>query len=147
MRILIDGDGCPVVDITVALAKFFGVECFIFCDTSHIFQKDGAETVVCSQGADSVDFAIANYAKPGDIVITQDFGLAGMCLARGAAVFRQDGLQYDDENINALLTSRHISQKIHRGGGRIKGPKKRGREQDEAFERALSEYLSCKKAP
>ncbi len=141
MRILIDADGCPVVDITLRVAKRYGVECIIFCDTSHVFEREGARTVVCSKGADSVDFALVNRAVCGDLVITQDYGLAGMCLARNAAVFNQDGLRYTEGNIDALLNSRHISRKIRESGGRTKGPKKRERIQDVAFETALIQYL------
>lgn len=142
MRILIDADGCPVVDITLGIAKSYAIECIIFCDTSHVFEKDGAQTVTCSKGADSVDFILVNRVLPGDIVITQDYGLAGMCLARNAAVFNQDGMRYTGENIDALLHSRHVSQKIRRSGGRTKGPRKRTSEQDIAFERALGEYIA-----
>ena len=82
MRILIDADGCPVVDLTVAAAREFGLECIILCDTAHYFDKEGARTMVLAQGADSVDFALVNLVQAGDIVVTQDYGLAAMCLAR-----------------------------------------------------------------
>ncbi len=141
MKILIDGDGCPVVDITVKLAKRYGTECIIFCDTAHVFQKEGADTVVCSKGADSVDFVLVNRVVPGDIVITQDYGLAGMCLARKAAVINQNGMEYSDENIDALLHQRHVAQKIRRGGGRTKGPAKRTRDMDENFACVLEEKI------
>ena len=84
MRILIDADGCPVVDIAVQTAKENCIECIILCDTSHVFEKEGAATVTVSKGADSVDFALVNMIQPGDIVVTQDYGLAAMCLARKA---------------------------------------------------------------
>lgn len=74
IRILIDADGCPVVDIAVRLATKTGLECLILCDTSHVFDKPGAKTLTFSKGADSVDFALVNLVKPGDIVITQDYG-------------------------------------------------------------------------
>jgi len=141
MRILIDADGCPVVDITVKIAKHYGIEGIIFCDTSHVFNKDGAETVTCSKGADSVDFVLVNRARPGDIVVTQDYGLAGMCLARCVRVISQNGMEYSEGNIDALLNARHTAQKIRRSGGRLKGPSKRSRESDEAFERALVEMI------
>ena len=141
MRVLIDADGCPVVGITVNLCRQYNAECIIFCDTSHEFGRYGVECIICSKGADSVDFALVNYAKAVDVVITQDFGLAGMCLARECTVFRQDGLEYTQDNIDALLTSRHISQKIRRSGGRLKGNTKRTRELDIAFESALRKHL------
>lgn len=141
MRIFIDADGCPVVDITVQLAKKHNVECFILCDTSHIFNKDGAMTLTYSKGADSVDFALVNLLNTGDIVITQDYGLAAMCLARNAVTLNQDGVEYTTDNIDALLLARHTARKIRSSGGRLKGPSKRAKEQDAAFKIALDSVL------
>ena len=73
MRILIDADGCPVVDITIRIAKAHNLECIILCDTSHFFERDGATTITVSKGADAVDFVLVNMVKAGDLVITQDF--------------------------------------------------------------------------
>ena len=60
MTVYIDADSCPVVDITVRISKQAGVDCVIICDTSHVFQKDGAKTITVSQGSDSVDFTLVN---------------------------------------------------------------------------------------
>lgn len=136
-RILIDADGCPVVDLTVRVAKEFGMECLILCDTSHHFDKPGAKTLVFSKGADSVDFALVNLLQHGDLVVTQDYGLAAMCLARGARVLRQDGLEYTVDNMDALLMARHTAKKIRRSGGRLHGTGKRPRSEDQRFECAL----------
>ena len=144
MKLLIDADGCPVVDLTVRLAREFGVKCLILCDTAHVFQKEGAETLTVSKGADSVDFALVHRVEPGDIAVTQDYGLAAMCLAKRALPLSQDGLLYTEENIGALLQSRYAAQKIRRSGGRLKGPKKRTSEQDAAFERTLRRLLQLR---
>lgn len=80
--VLIDADGCPVVDLTIRLCKGHGVAVLILCDTAHRIEREGAETLVFDKGADSVDFALVNRVRPGDIVVTQDYGLASMCLAR-----------------------------------------------------------------
>ena len=141
MRILIDADGCPGVDLTVRIAKKHGVECTILCDTSHEFNRDGAKTVVVEKGADSVDFKIVNLVGKGDIVVTQDYGLAAMCLAREAIPVSQNGLVYTDKNIDQLLFTRYVSKKIRNAGGRIKGPSKRTPEQDKAFESALERLI------
>lgn len=141
MRILIDADGCPVVDLTVKLAKKYGIECTILCDTSHEFNRDGAKTVVVEKGADSVDFKIVNLVGEGDIVVTQDYGLAAMCLARKAIPVSQNGLVYTDKNIDQLLFTRYVSKKIRNAGGRMKGPSKRTPEQDKAFEAALERLI------
>lgn len=139
MRILIDGDGCPVVDLTIKISRKFNIEVIIMCDTSHIFNKDGAKTMVFSKGADSVDFALINLLKKDDIVITQDYGLAAMAINKAFYVINQNGLIYSNENIDRLLYSRHISKKIRKSGGRTKGPKKRTKEDDLNFERILTE--------
>lgn len=141
MKVFIDADGCPVVDETVALCKKYSVECMIICDTAHVFNKDGAETVVVEKGADSVDFRLVNMLSKGDIAVTQDYGLAAMCLARGAVPISQNGLIYNEKNIDELLFSRFVSKKIRRAGGRLKGPSKRTSEQDEKFIRTLEKLL------
>lgn len=142
MKIFIDADGCPVVDITVSVAKEHSLPCYIICDTAHEFSKDGAETVVVEKGADSVDFKLVNLVTAGDIVVTQDYGLAAMCLARKAVPISQNGLVFTDKNIDELLFSRYVSKKIRNAGGRLKGPSKRTPEQDERFLQALEKLIS-----
>ena len=141
MKILIDADGCPVVDITLRLGRQYGIPCLILCDTAHEFRRDGAETLVFDKGTDSVDYAIANRVRKNDLVITQDYGLASMCLSRGCRVLHQDGWEYTCDNIDALLLVRHESRKHRAAGGRFKGPKKRSAQQDLAFESALRTLL------
>lgn len=144
MRIVIDGDGCPVINMAIEAAKKYNIECIILCDTSHIINRNGAKTVTVSKGADSVDFAIVNMIDSDDIVVTQDYGLAAMCLSRKATTLNQNGLVYDDSNIDSLLFSRYTAKNIRRSGGRLKGPKKRTSEQDKAFLKSLEEILSKK---
>lgn len=141
MRLLIDADGCPVVDIAVNEAKNASVQCHIFCDTSHVFEKPGAETHVVPKGADSADFALVNFVRRGDIVITQDYGLASMALSRGAVCINQDGNEYTEDNIDGLLFARHTAKKVRNAGGRIKGPPKRTKDQDIRFREKLREMI------
>lgn len=82
MKILVDADGCPVVDIAVGLAKKYARPCLLLCDTAHEFHREGPETLIFDKGADSVDYALANRIAPGDLVVTQDYGLASICLAK-----------------------------------------------------------------
>lgn len=141
MRILIDADGCPVVDITIRITKAHSLECIILCDTSHYFEREGATTITISKGADAVDFAIVNMVQPGDVVVTQDYGLAAMCLAKRAIPISQDGMVYDENNIDGLLMQRHTAKKIRMAGGRLSGPSKRTDEQNAAFASKLSEVI------
>ncbi len=142
MTILIDADGCPVVDIAIKIANQRRTDCVILCDTSHVFERAGARTITVSKGSDSVDFALVNMVQPGDVVITQDYGLAAMCLSRKAIPISQDGMVYTDDNIDALLLARHTAKKIRMSGGRLKGNAKRTPEQSLAFEKKLKELLT-----
>ena len=142
MKIYIDADGCPVVDITIRIAKKYGMECFIICDTSHVFEREGAKTITVSKGADSADFALVNMVGNGDIVITQDYGLSAMCLAKRALPISQNGMVYSSENIDGLLLQRHTAKKIRMAGGRLKGNSKRTKEQDIAFEDSLQKVIT-----
>lgn len=141
MKVLIDADGCPVVDIAVGLCTQLHIPCLLLCDTAHQMQRSGAQTLVFDKGADSVDFALVNRVSPGDLVITQDYGLASMCLAREARVLHQDGWEYTEYNIQALLFQRAESRKFRAAGGRTKGPAKRKPEQDKAFAAAVQAIL------
>lgn len=143
MKIFVDADACPVTRLTVQLAQKYHVPCVLLCDTSHMLQMEGAETIVVDKGADSVDFALVNRIGKGDLAVTQDYGLAAMCLARGATPISQNGFVYDENNIGALLEARHAAKKLRNAGGRLKGPRKRTRQQDEAFEALLDRLLAC----
>jgi uncharacterized protein YaiI (UPF0178 family) len=102
---------------------------------------EAAQTITVARGADSADLMLVNLVHRNDIVVTQDYGLAALCLARGARPLDQNGRIYDESNIDSLLGMRHISQKIRRAGGRTKGPSKRTKEQDEWFEQSLEKLL------
>ena len=141
MKVLIDADACPVTAIAVNVCRQYAVTCILLCDTAHAIYREGAQTLIFDKGSDSVDFALVNRTAPGDIVITQDYGLASMCLGRGVRVLHQDGWEYTLDNISGLMEQRHIAKKHRMSGGRIKGPAKRTKAQDIAFETAFQKLL------
>lgn len=141
MKIIIDADACPVTDIALKIGKEKNIQCIIVCDTAHEIRREGVETVVVPQGADAVDFAIISKTEKGDIVITQDYGLASIVLSKESHSINQDGLIYNKFNIESLLFSRHMSQKLRNSGKRSKGPKKRTLEQDKEFEKSLMKII------
>lgn len=142
MNLLIDADACPVTDIALGIAHTYHVPAVLFCDSAHEYTRKDAQVVTVMRGADSVDFTLVNRVIKGDIVITQDYGLAAMCLSRGAYVLRQDGLMYTEENILPLLNQRHEVKKRLRAGGRVRGPGKRDSAQDEAFAASMMMLLN-----
>ena len=141
MRLFVDADACPVVPPCLEEARKANVPVTLVCDEAHQLSRTGAETLTVSQGADSADFALVNRVQPGDIVVTQDYGLAAMCLARRARVLHQDGHEYTPNNIDGLLAFRHEARKLRRAGGRTRGPAKRTPAQDEAFRALLARVL------
>ena len=140
-RILVDADACPVKEIILRMAKQRNIPVTMVIDTSHELDDGYSTVITVGKGSDSADYAITGMATRHDIVVTQDYGLAAIILARGASALDQNGLIYTSENIDSLLERRYIGQKIRRGGGRTKGPKKRTREDDERFEAAFSKML------
>lgn len=141
MQIYVDADACPVKKIIVDMARKQNIPVTMVIDTSHEL-NDGYSTIITvEKGRDSVDIALINRVLGGDIVVTQDFGVAAMALGKGARALNQNGLVFTDENIDRLLSERHIGQKIRRGGGRTKGPRKRLPEDDDKFTKALTKLL------
>jgi len=143
MQILVDADSCPVKQIIVRLAKQRDIPVTMLFDTAHEYSDGYSEVIIVDKQADSVDFALMLLLNRGDVVVTQDYGLAAMALGKGAKVINQNGLVYTDENIDSLLMDRHIGQEARRRGGRTKGPAKRTKEDDARFvaefERLLTE--------
>ena len=140
-KILVDADACPVKEIITRLAKRRGIPVTMVIDTSHELDGGYGTVITVDKGADSADYKIAGLASPDDVVVTQDYGLAAMALAKGAKAINQDGMAYTDGNIDGLLAGRYAGQKIRRGGGRTKGPRKRTKEDDERFEAAFGAML------
>ena len=138
MRILVDADACPVKPQILAVAREFGLPVVLFHDTSHVpHPSEEAETILIGQGRDAVDLALVNRAAPGDIVVTQDYGLAALALGKGTLALDQNGRQYTPANIDRLLEERHLSRKIRRAGGRHGGPRPRTAQDDRRFTETL----------
>ncbi|MBC8536569.1 YaiI/YqxD family protein [Feifania hominis] len=143
MQILVDADACPVKEQIVAAAKRYAVPVTMFVDTSHILRGD-FQVVTVDRARDSADIALANAVRPGDIVVSQDYGVAAMALAKGACALNQNGLIYTDENIDSLLAERHFSARARAAGRRAGGPPKRTARQDRLFAEALERLLQNK---
>ena len=137
MTILIDADGCPVVDLTLQIAKRFGVPCndHPARHSSHQIEREGAQTLVFDKGSGQRGLSHSSTgSKPGVRgLVTQDYGLASMCLAKCARVLNQNGLEYTADNIDALMLRRYENKKLLRAGKHPKGSAKRTKEQDVRF--------------
>lgn len=145
MKILVDADACPVKDIIEEVAKAHKIPVYMFVDTSHILTSDYSKIIVVSKAPDAVDFELFNHTQKGDIIVTQDYGVAAMALGKGAYAIHHNGKEYMDKGIDQMLMERHIAKKVRMAGGRIKGSsKKRSSEEDERFRRSFQ--ILCNKA-
>lgn len=136
MRILVDADACPVVGIVERVAKEYEIPVILLCDTNHVLRSDYSEVKVIDAGRDAVDFALLGACSAGDIVVTQDYGVAAMILGKGAYGIHQSGKWYTNDNIDQLLMERHMAGKARRAKKKhhVKGPAKRTEEDDARFE-------------
>ena len=141
MKILIDADACPVTKIIIKIAKEYNIKVVMFADNTHILSDDYAKIIIVDKGADSVDLALIGYVNKGDIVISQDYGVAAMALAKKSYALNQNGLIFTDDNIDLLLFQRHDSKKIIRSGKRLKSIKKRTIENDIKFEDTFKKLI------
>ncbi|WP_422484892.1 YaiI/YqxD family protein [Gudongella sp. DL1XJH-153] len=141
MRIFVDADGCPVVQVAVNLAKEFNIPITLVKNYAHILNNDYAEIVTVDTTADSADYYIVNHLSQGDIVVTQDNGLAAMCLSRNATPINQNGLIINDSNIITMLSSRHLHKELRSQGIYTSKVKKRNKGSDKEFEISFRRLL------
>ncbi|MFD1850930.1 YaiI/YqxD family protein [Oceanobacillus bengalensis] len=126
MKIYVDADACPVKDIVVKEGVKAGLPVILVTSFSHYSnekQPEGVETIYVDTGADAADYRIMKLAEKGDIIITQDYGLASLGLPKGCNVLHHKGFAYSNENIDQLLQTRYLSAMARKGGKRTKGPK------------------------
>lgn len=142
ITIWIDADGCPVVALAARIASNYNLDAVIVKNHAHEIQSDTAKVVTVDKSRDSADFYIANHIKAGDLVITQDNGLAAMVLAKRGLCINQNGIRISDDNIDLLLDRRHLHQELRRKHGIHAGKSsKRIPKNNQAFERALTELI------
>lgn len=142
MKILVDADACPVKEIIVQEAKKHGLPVIMFIDTSHELDDGYSEIIVVDKARDSADFALIAKTKPGDVVVTQDFGVAAMALSVGAHALNQNGLIFSQDNIGSLLEERAFAQKVRRSGGRSRKCPRRTNEDNKRFQYAFDKLIS-----
>ena len=126
LQILVDADACPVVRQIEAVAGKYKIPVTLLCDEHHMMHSEYSWVRYISSGADAVDIALMNLCKKGDIVVTQDYGVAAMALGKGAYAIHHNGKRYTDDNIDMMLMERHLAKKARRASGKhhLHGPAK-----------------------
>ncbi len=143
MNIYVDADACPVVRIVEDIAEKYNIAVTLLCDTNHVLNSDYSDVIIVGAGADAVDYKLISICHKGDIVVSQDYGVAAMALGKGAYAIHQSGRWYTNDNIDRMLMERHLNKKQRRTSHKnhVKGPKKRTSEDDERFRESFEKMV------
>ena len=143
MQIFVDADACPVVGIVEKIAEKYNISTTLLCDTNNVLTSDYSEVIVVGAGADAVDYKLISICHKGDVVVSQDYGVAAMALGKSAYAIHQSGKWYTNENIDQLLMERHLNKKARRSSHKnhLKGPKKRTEDDDIRFAQSFEKLL------
>ncbi|MGD6967420.1 YaiI/YqxD family protein [Rossellomorea vietnamensis] len=147
MKIYVDADACPVKDIIISEATDFEIEVILVSSYSHFSnaeQPSGVKTIYVDSGVEAADYRIVELVEKGDMIVTQDYGLASLGLAKGIIVLHHKGFRYTNENIDQLLQTRYLSAMARKGGQRTKGPKPFTAEDREQFRDLFKQVISRK---
>lgn len=142
-HILVDADACPVLRQAEEVARRYALPMTLLCDEHHLMYSDYAQVRHVSSGADAVDIALMNLCRKGDIVLTQDYGVAAMALGKGAYAIHHSGKRYTDDNIDQMLMERHLAKKARRASGKhhLRGPAKFTDADRERFQAAFEALI------
>lgn len=142
MKIIVDADACPrsVLEICQKAGREYSLEVWTVASFNHNIISE--HHVVVGNSSQEADIRIMNLARPGDLAVTQDWGLAAMLLGKGVYCLQPMGREFNQTTIEFLLEEREAKAKFRRSGGRTKGPAKRRPEDDRRFEHTLRKILS-----
>ncbi len=141
VRILVDGDACPVRAEIERCASELGVPVRVFANASQRMESP-ADRVVVGDGTDAADFALFRESASDSVVVTDDIGLAAMALSRGAAALSSRGRRFEHGAIETQLHLRHLGRKARRAGKRTGGPPPFTGADRRRFVRALTDCVT-----
>ncbi|QGT99588.1 hypothetical protein SYNTR_0995 [Candidatus Syntrophocurvum alkaliphilum] len=141
MKILVDADACPVKNLIEEIAENYQLLVVLVCNSHHIINSNYSKVMIVDDKSQSADIAILNNTNKGDIVITNDYGLAAVALGKGAFTINFSGVQYDLKTIDYLLMQRYVKQKARQSGQKVSGPKKRSDKNNIKFKSKLIKLI------
>ncbi|CAM2830524.1 YaiI/YqxD family protein [Paenibacillus sediminis] len=144
LRIVVDADACPVKSEIAAVGRQFNVPVWLVSSYDHLLKaEEGVSIIHVDRSDQSADLYIANHIVRGDVVLTQDYGLATLALSKSCHVLSFRGKIYNNENIDFLLDRRFIQAKARRNGKHTKGPKPFTIDDRTFFQQQLTKLLHC----
>ena len=141
MKIIVDADACPknALQICIDLGRKYLVPVWTVASFNHNIESD--HHIIVDSDSQAADIKVINLAEAGDVVITQDWGLASMVLGKPAYCLSPVGREFRAETIEFLMEERETKAKVRRSGGRTKGPAKRTGKDDQNFSAGLQQIL------
>lgn len=144
MKVIVDADACPRSALAICLRVGADSNIPVCTVASFNHSIDSPCHIVVGDNSQEVDLKVVNMAAKGDIVVTQDIGLAAMVLAKGASALSVVGREFIQEDMSFLLEEREAKARLRRGGGRTRGPRKREEADDIRFETSLKRIVEDK---
>jgi uncharacterized protein len=139
----VDADACPVKEEITGISNVFGLKVIFIASNAHRKNNpDGGEWVYVDSSKEAADLYIMNHIKKGDVLVTQDIGLASVVLPKGVYAISPRGKEFREETISTALDFRYLSAKERRKGKYGKGPKPFTTEDRERFVSAFKKILS-----
>jgi hypothetical protein len=143
LRILVDGDACPVKDEIYKVAWRREVPVVVVSNSPfRVPVHPLIRRVIVSDAFDAADDWIAEAAGPLAVVITGDILLADRCLKAGATVIGHSGKLFTQSSIGNQIATRAIMADLRAGGEIIGGPAPVAKTDRSRFLSALDEALA-----
>ncbi|WP_274363268.1 YaiI/YqxD family protein [Paenibacillus thermotolerans] len=141
-KVLVDADACPVKEEIAYAAVPLGIPVWMVSSYNHVLPEfSGVTNITVDAVSQAADLYIANRLAHGDVLVTGDYGLATIGLAKRAFVLSPRGMVFTNDNIDRLLDERHAAAKRRRAGKRTKGPKPLTDQEKDIFLQVLTKVL------
>lgn len=142
MKVVIDGDGSPIIGITESICKSAGIEMVVVKNFETMLSLNWGSIVEVDKSRDRADFILVNLLKKGDLAISADYGLVAMALSKGARVLSPSGFEINNESILGHLERRHENRKDRINSRKYTKHRKRNNQDDERYIHALKSMLT-----
>ncbi|RHW41028.1 DUF188 domain-containing protein [Neobacillus notoginsengisoli] len=141
-----DADSCPVKEEIAHVASDFSVSVIFVASYAHTVRNplySEWEWRYVDSSREAADLYIMNHSFKGDVVITQDIGLASTLLPKGVYVLSPKGILFEDKEIQTALDIRYLNAKARARGIYGKGPSPFTEGERKRFVRELASVLSA----
>lgn len=134
MRLIVDGDACPVKDLILRAAWRLKLPLLLVSNSRMAFGNEpGVTAVIVPEGPDQADLWIVEAVTPQDLVITADIPLAAGVVAKGALAVGHRGEIFDEASMGDRLATWALHRSLRDEGQIIGGPKAFGSKDRAAF--------------